>query len=208
LSCIVEGQGDVKSVPLLIRRIAGQVDPALYVDVAQARRVPRSTLVKTGEVEYVVNLAAKRLAGQGGILVLVDSDDDCPKTTAPRLLQRAQMARSDVPIALVLAKFEFEAWFLAAAESIGGRRGLPAGLQPPADPEAIRDAKGWLQQRMHPTNRKYSETADQPALTALFDLNVARQRSNSFDKCYREIERLLQALAKPSQQGTESTANP
>src|SRR2546421_11414496 len=108
----------------------------------------------------------------GGVFILVDSDDDCPKQIAPPLLQRAQIARSDVPIAVVLAKFEFEAWFLAAAESIAGRRGLQAALRPPPDPEAIRDAKGWLQRHMQPRNRKYSATTDQPALTALFDLNL------------------------------------
>jgi hypothetical protein len=82
---------------------------------------------------------------------------------------------------------EYEAWFLAAAESLRGRRGLPSDLEAPATPEAFRDAKGWLGDRMP---RGYSPTADQPALTDLFDLERAR-RSPSFDKLVRELTRLL-----------------
>jgi hypothetical protein len=106
----------------------------------------------------------------------------------------------DVPSAVVLAHREYEAWFLAAAESLRGQRGLPADLAPPADPEAVRDAKGWLRSHM-PRNRKYSETADQAALTELFDLDLAQSRSASFATCYQEIERLLRALMPPPQPG-------
>ena len=37
----------------------------------------------------------------------------------------------------------------------------------------------------------YSETIDQPALTAMFDLNQARA-AKSFDKCYRELRLLIE----------------
>lgn len=92
---------------------------------------------------------------------------------------------------MVLAKCEFEAWFLAAAESLRGRRGLAHDLQSPVDPEAVQGAKEWLSQRMGSSER-YTETLDQPALAAAFDLAMAR-RADSFDKCYREIVRLLTA---------------
>lgn len=100
----------------------------------------------------------------------------------------------NLPIAVVLAKREFEAWFLAAAESIRGRRGLRNDIHSPDDPEAIRDAKGWLSGRME-SDRKYHEKRDQPALAASFDLEQARQ-ADSFDKCYRDIVRLLEELQK------------
>jgi hypothetical protein len=89
---------------------------------------------------------------------------------------------------------EFESWFIAAAESIAGHSSLPPGLCAPADPESIRDAKGWLQKAM-PPGRKYSETIDQPSLASKFDLNAAR-RAPSFDKMCREIERFC-SLAIP-----------
>ncbi len=41
--------------------------------------------------------------------------------------------------------------------------------------------------------RTYRETTDQPALAALFDIEQAR-KADSFDKCYRDIVRLLEEL--------------
>jgi len=53
----------------------------------------------------------------------------------------------------------------------------------------VRDAKGWLHARMP---KGYSETVDQPALAAVFDLTAAR-RSPSFDKLIRDLLGLLAA---------------
>jgi hypothetical protein len=44
-----------------------------------------------------------------------------------------------------------------------------------------------------PRDGSYSETEDQPAPTAIFDLNAAR-KADSFDKCFRDIERILREL--------------
>jgi hypothetical protein len=93
-------------------------------------------------------------------------------------------------LAVVLAKREYETWFLAAAESLRGKRGLPGDLEPPPTPEDIRGAKEWLRKRT-PPGRKYSPTANQAALTQLLDFEQARQRSPSFDKCWRELTQLL-----------------
>jgi hypothetical protein len=78
-----------------------------------------------------------------------------------------------------------------------GRRGLAHDLNPPPDPEAIRGAKEWLGDHMT-SGRRYQETLDQPALTASFDLSAARA-VDSFDKCHREISRLLTELRQRAQ---------
>ena len=197
IACIVEGHGDVAAIPILLHRIVREIDSSLRLYVpAPAIRVPRSSIVKPGEVERAVELAALKTNASGGILILVDADEDCPATLGPALLTRAKTARSDRPIAVVLAKQEYEAWFLAAAASLRGQQGLFETLEPPADPEGISGAKGWLRERMAP-NRKYSETIDQPALTALFDLDAARQAS-SFDKLCRDVSFLVEQLRLPS----------
>ena len=77
-------------------------------------------------------------------MILLDADDDCPAELARALARRAEAVRPDRRIRVVLAKREFEAWFLAAAQSIAGRRGIRESVAPPADPESIRDAKGFL----------------------------------------------------------------
>ena len=196
VACIVEGDGEVEAVPVLIRTIAANLYPELAVDMPRPIRVHRYQVVKEGELEREVELAAEKINGQGAIFIILDSDDDCPAELGPALLNRALQARSDLLIAVVLAKCEFEAWFLAAAESLRGKRGLKNDIRSPSDPEVIRDAKGWLSQQME-NSRAYRETRDQPALTALFDIDKARQ-IDSFDKCYRDVVRLLDELQKAS----------
>lgn len=194
IAAIVEGHGECEAIPVLIRRIALTIDPGFEPFILPPIRVPASRLIKTGELERSVELAARKLSGKGGILVLLDCDWKycCPALEAPALLNRARTARSDMLISVILAKKEYEAWFLAAAESLRGKRGLPDDLQMPVDPECIRDAKGWLSQYM-PRGRSYAETADQAAFTSLFDLEMAR-RSDSFDKCYRDVRTMLEIL--------------
>jgi len=189
LACIVEGYGEVQAVPILVRRIAQALDPSLRVRVHPPIRVSRTKVVKPGELERTDTLAGRRAGRQGAILMILDSDDECPARLAPEILARARHARSDLPIGLVLAKREFEAWFLAAADSLRGKRGLISNLTAPDDPESIRGAKEWLTARMAP-GRRYVETLDQAALAATFDLELAR-RAPSFDKLYRQVAALI-----------------
>jgi hypothetical protein len=193
IACIVEGHGDVSALPILIRRIAQSFDTNLGVNIPEPIRVPRHTLTRPGELERHVILAATKVGERGGLIVLIDSDDDCPATTGPDLLARVRATCAHLPSAVVLAKREFEAWFLAGAESLRGKRALPNDLLPPPDPEAVRGAKEWLRNRM-PPGRKYRETVDQPALSAVVDLNLAA-RSPSFAKLQRDVVRICRELA-------------
>ncbi len=159
VACVVEGHGEVQAVPTLLRRLAASIDSRVSVEILRPIRIPRGSLIhKPGELERAVQLAALKARPRGGVIVLLDSDDDCPAELGPALLAR-------------------------------GKRGLPGDLETPPDPEEIRGAKGWLRERM-PKGRTYAETIDQPALAAIFDLNQARA-TRSFDKCYREIERMI-----------------
>lgn len=189
LACIVEGHGEAQAVPVLLRRLASAVDPTLALQVEQPIRITKGKLLQAGELERAVELAARKVSGAGAVLILLDSDENCPAMLGPSLLGRARAVRGDVPISVVLAKHEFEAWFLAAAESLRGRRGLRDDLESPVQPENVQGAKEWLTDRMI-GDRHYVETLDQPALAAIFDLAAAR-RSDSFDKCWREMNRLI-----------------
>ncbi|HSH61249.1 MAG TPA: DUF4276 family protein [Acidimicrobiales bacterium] len=144
VSCIVEGQGESGALPVLVRRIAEEVTPGTRVDVPRPIRVPKNRLVKAGQLEREIENAARKVDDRGGVLLLIDADDDCPASVGPELLHRARQTRDDKLIGVVLAKREFEAWFLAGAPSLGGRRGLRADIEAPSDPEAIRGAKEWL----------------------------------------------------------------
>jgi hypothetical protein len=188
IACIVEGDGDVAALPVLLRRIAAETDVAIALDSPRPIRVPRDKIVKSDELEHRVVLAVQKSEGLGGVLILIDADTDCPSEMGPKLLARARIVRSNVPIAVVLAKHEFETWFLAAAESLRGKRGLPLDFRRPDNPEAIRGAKEHLAQFMP---RGYSERLDQPAFADQFSFEEAKQHSRSFRKCYKEVRRLL-----------------
>lgn len=192
VGCIVEGHGETDGVPVLLRRLATSWNVS-NLEIPVVIRTPRDKLKAAGEVERVVEQVATKLQGQGVILLVVDSEDDCPAALGPAFLTRATATRSDLEIAVVLAKAEFEAWFIAAAPSLAGKRDLPPDLEAPADPEAIRGAKEWLTSQMRRTDpsRRYAETRDQAALAAQFDFELASRTSPSFDKFLREARRLL-----------------
>jgi hypothetical protein len=146
---VVEGHGEVIALPVLLRRLViERISPGSPPpNVPNPHRIPKGSL-KAGQLEKAVAAAGNRVLGAGGILVLVDADDDCPGTEGPEWLARARKARSDKPIAVVFAKREFEAWFLAGASSLAGKRGLSTDLTAPPAPEEVRGAKEWLTDRM------------------------------------------------------------
>jgi len=192
IMCIVEGDGEDAAVRSLVRRIVTDIDPNSYVEVPHIFRVHRTKVVRPGQLENAIEIAARRIHGRGAILVLLDSDDDCPAMLGPELLQRARRQRGDVPLSVVLAHREYEAWFLAAAESLRGHRKIDPNFSPPRNPpEGYRDAKGQVRIMMR--SKSYSPTVDQASLTEYFDITAARS-ADSFDKCYRDIESLVGQL--------------
>lgn len=194
LAPIVEGHGEVEAVPVLLRRLVPIIDPTRRAEVKRPIRVSRDKFLKPEELERHVDLAMRRCGHSGAVLVVLDADDDCPARRGPEVLARARAVNPDVFVSVVFAMREFEGWFIAAANSLRGRRGLPDDLRTPVDPETIRDAKSWIQSRR--TDRyAYSPTSDQPALAALFDVEKARSNAPSFDKLWRDLERFLHVAA-------------
>ena len=199
---VVEGHGEVRSLPILLRRILHQLEPQFQCVLLEPFRVPRGQLVKDDGLRRVVEFLARKVGDDGRILILLDADDDLPCQLGPDLLTRAKAFRPDRDISVVIAMREYEAWFLTAAESLRGQRTLPSDLTAPSRPEDIRDAKGWLDQRMVDG---YSETLHQPAFTQLFDLSAAR-RSDSFDKLVRDVGRLFNLPVPPRPLAQETPA--
>lgn len=179
---IVEGDGEVQALPVLLRRLCQWLTPEGLVDYGRPIRVHRDRFLKRNtEFRRMLLLAAAKAGDTGWVLVLLDADDDCPVTLALDIATRARDVLPHCPISVVCANREFEAWFLASAESLDGRRGLKVAARDiPADPDAVRGAKEWLSRRI--TAGRYRETTDQPAFAATMDLEAARSRSRSFRK--------------------------
>jgi hypothetical protein len=189
LASVVEGHGEVEALPALIRRIADAVGFVGNLQINPPIRVKSGSFLNEEDYfrKYITLAAGKAAARNGSLLILLDCEDDCPATLGPALLQRAQAVRANVDIFVVLAYREFETWFITAAPSLRGRRGLPLHLEAPSDAERIRDAKGWLGGRM---SASYDPVIHQLEFTKEFDLKLARN-NRSFDRLYRRIQDFL-----------------
>ena len=99
VSCIVEGEGDERSIPILIRRIAAELDPPTYPHVPNPFRLSKSKIMKPGELKRYVELAARNVKRRGGVLVLFDRDHDCPAVVGPDLLAHARAQRGNMRLA-------------------------------------------------------------------------------------------------------------
>jgi hypothetical protein len=202
---IVEGEGEVASVPILVRRIAHELG-VFDVRVSRPIRTSRDAFPRiSSERELRVGQARIEAGGDGGILVIFDSDGEPPCTNrrhrltpcvlGGELLAIITLLAAGRPITVVMAEHEYEAWFLAAAASLIGEKGLVDGIEAPEHPDLVRDAKGWLSMRMRDAP-KYEPTADQARFTERFDMALARERSPSFNRAYEEIARLVQAVSR------------
>lgn len=191
VASVVEGHGDVEAVPILLRRILAEIIGRSDVNVLRPIRVPRSKLTKPAELLRAISLARLKLQHAGAdrhlVLVIFDADSDLACELAPSLLKQAQSERPDVDIAIVLPVAEYETWFVAAAESLSDYLDVTAA-EIPSNPETAGSKKAWLISHFR---GRYTETVEQPALTARMDLSKCRSRSPSFDKLCRELEKRL-----------------
>ena len=186
---VVEGRGEVEAIPELIRRVVAHLSPSTFARVQRPIRVKRNQIVQEQIFKRYVERAS-RVGAKARVLVLLDADGDCPCELAADLMAWGRAARSDRLIRVVLAKREYEAWFIAAAESLADGGILQFTGSPPDDPEGIRNAKGWIAARMT-AGRSYSPPKGQAALTRAFDIAQARRNSPSFDKMCRTIAELV-----------------
>lgn len=185
IASIVEGDGEVAALPILLRRLAVERDPIASVQPLPPIRVRRDRFLnKSDEFRKQLLLAAAKSGENGWILVLLDADDDCPATLGRLIYERAQQHIPHRRLSVVLANREFEAWFIAAGASLQGIRGFSNLPGDALNAEVPRNAKGWMRQRMR--SQTYSEILDQPAFTAKFDLQEAYDNSRSFRKLCKE----------------------
>lgn len=191
---IVEGQGDEQAVPALLHRLRAVLAPECELRVLTPIRVKATSFINdVGYAKRYLTLAAEKARAQGGVVwIFLDCDGQgdagCAARLGPRLRERAVGLRADVAFDVILAVREFESWLIASIESMAGAPDVIAdALMVPADPEAIRDGKGWLSRCMA---RRYDPIEHQRAFTARLDPDRAR-RAPSFARLLRKFEGLV-----------------
>jgi hypothetical protein len=191
IQLIVEGDGEVRAFPVLLERLIGAF--GCYEAIGYNPFLEKRTkIVRELEFKRAVQVVSDR-ADTRAIIVLIDADDDCARDIIPQMTQWSQEAVPSLPCAIIMARREYEAWFLAAIESLHGKRRIRDNARYDRDPEAVRGAKGVVS-RFMPQNKPYSETADQVALSADFDLGQAYRHASSFRKLVKEVCRILEEL--------------
>ena len=190
---VVEGHGEVKAVPVLLRRLLAEA--RIYdVEVGRPIRRTRSQLATQEGLARSIALARGQ-PNCAAILVLFDGDDDCPAHLGPAAQGWANAAARSVPCALCIAHREYESWFLATLDSL--RHGdIKADTEAHPQPEFPRDAKGEMSRQM--LGRGYKATKHQAAFSKLFCLADACKRSRSFRKLTTSFGQLLMDIGKPA----------
>ncbi len=184
----VEGKGEAPDrktgkgggATVLVRRILYEHLEAYDWDVTAAKvgNIGEFRKKMKRMVDYL------RLRSEDAVLILLDLDDGCAATEAAALAEALRDLLPPKPIAVVFAIREFEAWFLAAAESLWGKPYL-------YDPEGKRDAKGEIKKYFQ---ESYAPTIHQPSLSAQMDLAQAAANSRSFRRLLHAVEELIQAV--------------
>lgn len=184
---IVEGHGEVAAVRQLITRIGGSV--GVGIEVVQPFRLDSGRMRKPEELAKAVRLQEVRVQGRiGGVLIVRDGDDDidCPVELARQITP--EPGAFSVPVEVVIAHHEYEAWFLAAAESLRSHPSVRDDATAPPNPESKRNAKKQLELMM---NESYKETLHQAKFSSLIDLSAAAKNSRSFRRMMHAVEKLI-----------------
>lgn len=199
---IVEGQTEFGCLETLLQRVWVQLlQSPVRMQVLLPSRDKRASLVHPApnmqslnrKVEEAFGKLAQRIAfdpgSRGLLLILLDSEKDCPAELGPKLLSTARAARSDADIACVLAKRMFENWIVGGASTLAGIKGLPKIIPARSNVEECSGAS-WLNsqiRKVDPT-RIYKKTAYANAFVKKIDLHECRANCPSFDKLCRELQ--------------------
>ena len=187
---IVEGDGDLKAVPELLRRVLHERLERYDVQVLPAQK--RNELPKVRQEFRRYYLTA--LKEDAPILWVLDFDCvDCIDHAREReeLLSQARAIDPRGRLEIVFMVKEFESLFLHDASVL--QAAFPEfddELELPAHPEAIRGAKEWISKNL-PKGHAYKPTVDQVRLCAKLNLARLQQTSNSYARFEMAVANLL-----------------
>lgn len=196
LQLLVEGEGDIKAVRLLVRRILEKYE-IFDVDLP----LPH----KRGEYPTVArhfdNYFLAAIKEQAPILWVMDFDSEgytCPVAESNQLIAKAQALRPGWPIKIAFLVKEYESLFLhdeAATRAVF--TDIPKNTHFPDNPEGIRGAKEWLS-KQRPKGFAYKETTHQEKITAHLNLQELGNKSKDFAHLERAILSLINLPVPPN----------
>jgi hypothetical protein len=197
---VVEGHGEQEATRNLATRLWADLGLAAVVWAPPIRGTDLKT--QAGILKSCEILRSHGDCDRALVLRDADDTDDCPARSDPETAAWVAAARLPFPVAVVLARREYEAWFLACLPVLGGREIRPgitiaAGSVFEGDPEEIRNAKKALTEH-YPRGKAYRPSTDQLALTRMLDFEMLRARGV---RAFGTLERAFRFLAAPGAAG-------
>jgi len=207
IASIVEGPGEAEAVPKLLARWFVEnglydFDPLPSIRANGRDKIKgKYDLKRRMGIEYYVDIAMSE--EPDAMLVILDADDkekgsrgkqgkpDCPKVLGPNLLARAQAVCPHIPLGVVLAYKEYEAWFLYILPELQRAGMIPKGIKLPtykSDKEIPRGCKERLSSFM---TEPYEPTRHQAIFTRYLPFNdKMKSRSRSYRHLLDTLDRL------------------
>lgn len=187
---IVEGDGDVKAVPVLIRRIL-QAHGIYDVELHPAQK--RNDYSKLSDTVFD-NYFLTALKWEAPILWVLDFDCRecvCVKNAAQRLYERASKLNVNAAnlFKVAFVQKEFEALFVAEQNAVKAVFSIDA-FETPENVNELRDAKGCISKAL-PKGRAYKETVHQEKIAAQLDLETLREVSADFRHLEQSVLHLV-----------------
>ncbi len=184
IGLVVEGPGDVKAVPVLLRKwMTAHSDYRDVLGKPVSCNGRQKALAPRG-LEGFVAVAAAR-PGCRAVLVLLDGEGDPVCKLGPELLRRAKSV-TGFEVAICLAENNFEDWIYASAETLS----LPNTVQFDAAKSGLHAIKSALRPQA------YVKPTWQPRLTSQMDLEAVQVRSSSVSRLFIKFQSLLRALER------------
>lgn len=192
LGLVVEGDGEVAALPILIRRHLHENRSIYDIEVAKPKNSKgRGNLEAPGGVERYAQHAALP-SDICGVLVLCDSDDDPVCQFGPEIGRRAENAVPTKPVIATLAVAEFENWIVASSETLGG--------EPLSDDPDYENLSAEAIIRAWRFPRSYVKPLHQPGYAQKLDFDLVRSRCPSFARLLRCIDELIDRCLAESRQ--------
>ncbi len=214
LFLFVEGEGDKRAAPILLKRLLKErkaqdvlvvsPDPWMVGEFPALRGRVNDFSVWKRFLELGL-----RKYGMEACLLLIDGDSPpsggetfCVKRAAQQLaaIAKERGAGDRFSASIVIANLEFESWLIAGASSLAGKT-LPNGggsfsrdlKLPTGDIElAPRDAKGFFKRVL---SCGYRPALHQASITELVDLNTIRQQNmRSFRRLENALDEMIDAF--------------
>lgn len=187
LVLIVEGQGDVAALPVLVGKISGWIGDQVFTK-NPIRVGGWGSIKKSGGLEKWVALAASRPDCRK-IVIVTDLDDGCPVQEREAIEQRVTELRNlyEVEIEICFCVREFEVWLLRSLDLFSSmtKENIESGIEELIEKaDRFRDAKGKLRGIL---KDGYSESYDQSEMAAKIDPGQLFNRDRSFKRFVKAV---------------------